>query len=410
MRTRNSLCTHYSRRSDTLYIIHNGKIITEQSIAEGFAVVVEGEIIQSLIPEEQVADYPDAVLIDANGGYISPGFIDIHSDYIETIASPRPTSMMNFDISLREAEKILISHGITTMFHSLSFYKEDVFSHKPMRNPNNIQRMVDAIEATHNRLHLIRHRLHARFEIDNIDEVDQLVQNIEDGKVHLLSFMDHTPGQGQYRNLEVYRETLKGYREISDDDVNVLIAERQSTECLAAEKIKEVADIALARGIAVASHDDDDIKKLDVVKSFGTTISEFPITLEVAIKAKELGIFTIAGAPNVMLGGSHSGNLSAAEAVSHGCMDILCSDYYPPALLHAVFDLHEKYGNDLHAMFMMVTLNPAKAVKMDNELGSIKPGKRADLLVIERMDDGYPMLTATMVNGALITTTNYRVK
>lgn len=393
-----------------MYIIHNGKIITEQSIAEGYAVVVEGEIIQSIIPEEQIADYPDAVLIDANGGFISPGFIDIHSDYIETIASPRPTSMMNFDISLREAEKILISHGITTMFHSLSFYKEDVFSHKPMRNPHNIQRMVDAIEATHNRLHLIRHRLHARFEIDNIDEVDQLVQNIEDGKVHLLSFMDHTPGQGQYRNLEVYRETLKGYREISDDDVNVLIAERQSTECLAAEKLKEVADIALARGIAVASHDDDDIKKLDVVKSFGTSISEFPITLEVAIKAKELGIFTIAGAPNVMLGGSHSGNLSAAEAVSHGCMDILCSDYYPPALLHAVFDLHEKYGNDLHAMFMMVTLNPAKAVKMDNELGSIKPGKRADLLVIERMDDGYPMLTATMVNGALITTTNYRVK
>src|SRR5690606_37644936 len=182
------------------------------------------------------------------------------------------------------------------------------------------------------------------------------------------------------------------------------------TECLAAEKIKEVADIALAQGIAVASHDDDDIKKLDVVKSFGTTISEFPITLEVAIKAKELGIFTIAGAPNVMLGGSHSGNLSAAEAASHGCMDILCSDYYPPALLHAVFDLHEKYGNDLHAMFMMVTLNPAKAVKMVNELGSIKPGKRADRLVIERMDDGYPMLTATMVNGALITTTNYRVK
>ena len=393
-----------------MYIIHNGKIVTEQSIAEGFAVVVEGEIIQSIIPEEHVANYPDAMLIDANGGYISPGFIDIHSDYIETIASPRPTSMMNFDISLREAEKILISHGITTMFHSLSFYKEDVFSHKPMRNPDNIQRMVDAIEATHNRLHLIRHRLHARFEIDNIDEVDQLVRNIEDGKVHLLSFMDHTPGQGQYRNLEVYRETLKGYREISDEDVNVLIAERQSTEYLTAEKIKEVADIALARGIAVASHDDDDVKKLDLVQSFGTTISEFPITLEVAIKAKEMGIHTIAGAPNVMLGGSHSGNLSAAEAISHGCMDILCSDYYPPALLHAVFDLHEKYGNDLHAMFQMVTLNPAKAVKMDDELGSIKPGKRADLLVIERMDDGYPMLTATMVNGALITTTNYRIK
>lgn len=394
----------------TLYIIHNGKIITEETILEGYAVVVEGEIIQSIIPQETVSAYTDAQLIDARGGYISPGFIDIHSDYIETIASPRPTSMMDFNISLREAEKILISHGITTMFHSLSFYREDVFTHKPMRNPNNIQRMVDAIDATHKELHLIRHRMHARFEIDNVDEIDTLVKNIEDGKVHLLSFMDHTPGQGQYRNLEVYRETLKGYRDISDDDVNVLIAERQSTEFLTSEKIKEVADIAISKGIAIASHDDDEIQKLELVKSFGTTISEFPITLEVAKKAKEIGLHTIVGAPNVLLGGSHSGNLSAAEAVANDCVDILCSDYYPAALLHAIFDLHEKHGNDLHKMFMMVSLNPAKAVKMDDELGSIKPGKKADILVIERMEDGYPMLTTTMVNGALITTTHYRIK
>lgn len=394
----------------TLYIIHNGKIITEETILEGYAVVVEGEIIQSIIPQETVSAYTDAQLIDARGGYISPGFIDIHSDYIETIASPRPTSMMDFNISLREAEKILISHGITTMFHSLSFYREDVFTHKPMRNPNNIQRMVDAIDATHKELHLIRHRMHARFEIDNVDEIDTLVKNIEDGKVHLLSFMDHTPGQGQYRNLEVYRETLKGYRDISDDDVNVLIAERQSTEFLTSEKIKEVADIAISKGIAIASHDDDEIQKLELVKSFGTTISEFPITLEVAKKAKEIGLHTIVGAPNVLLGGSHSGNLSAAEAVANDCVDILCSDYYPAALLHAIFDLHEKHGNDLHKMFMMVSLNPAKAVKMDDELGSIKPGKKADILVIERMEDGYSMLTTTMVNGALITTTHYRIK
>lgn len=393
-----------------MYIIHNGKIITEEAILDGYAVVIEGETIQEIIPQKDIVHFGDAQLIDARGGYISPGFIDIHSDYIETIASPRPTSMMDFNISLREAEKILISHGITTMFHSLSFYREDVFTHKPMRNPQNIQRMVDAIDATHHELHLIRHRLHARFEIDNIDEVDRLVKNIEDDKVHLLSFMDHTPGQGQYRNLEVYRETLKGYRNISDDAVNVIIAERQSTEFLTIEKIKEVADIALAKGIAIASHDDDNIKKLDLVKTFGTTISEFPITLDVALKAKEIGLYTIAGAPNVLLGGSHSGNLSAAEAIGHDCVDILCSDYYPAALLHAIFDLHDKHGNDLHKMFMMVTLNPAKAVRMDDELGSIKVGKKADILVIERMDDGYPMLTATMVNGALITTTNYRTK
>ncbi|AXI10871.1 alpha-D-ribose 1-methylphosphonate 5-triphosphate diphosphatase [Oceanobacillus zhaokaii] len=393
-----------------MYIIANGKIVTEEAIISGFAVVIEGEHIQAIIPEEEASKYPDAALVDANGGYISPGFIDIHSDYIETIVSPRPTSMMDLNISLREAEKILISHGITTMFHSLSFYREDVFTHKPMRYPKNAQRLVDAIEATHNELHLIRHRLHARFEIDNIDEVDRLVENIENDKVHLLSFMDHTPGQGQYRDLEVYRDTLKGYRELTDDEVNVIIKERQNSTFMTMEKIKQVADIAISKGIAVASHDDDNIKKLELVKSFGTTISEFPITLEVAKKAKELGLQTIAGAPNVLLGGSHSGNLSAAEAIKHDCVDILCSDYYPAALLHAIFELSEKYGNDLHRMFMMVTLNPAKAVRMDDELGSIKPGKKADILIIERMDDGYPMLTTTMVNGSVMTTTNYRVK
>ncbi|APC50012.1 phosphonate metabolism protein PhnM [Virgibacillus halodenitrificans] len=392
-----------------MYVIHNGKVITEETILDDYAVLVEGETIKAIIPEKEVNNYPDAKRINANGGYISPGFIDIHSDYIETLASPRPTSMMDFNFSLREAEKILIGHGITTMFHSLSFYREDAFGHKPIRQPQNVQRMVDAIANTHQALHLIRHRLHARFEIDNITEIDQLIRNIEDDKVHLLSFMDHTPGQGQYRDLEVYRETLQGYRNLTDEAVQTIIAERQSVEYMTIERLREVAELAISKGIAVASHDDDNIDKLHLVQSFGTTISEFPITMEIAKKAQELGLKTIAGAPNVLLGGSHSGNLSAAEAIQENCIDILCSDYYPAALLQAIFSLSEKHGNNLHEMFMKVTLNPAKAVRMDDEIGSIKPGKKADMVVIERMNDGYPMLTASMVNGALITTTNYRM-
>lgn len=393
-----------------MYIIHNGKIVTEEEIISGYVVVVEGEYIHSLIPEHQISNYKESVWIDAKDGYISPGFIDIHSDYIETIVSPRPTSMMNINMSLREAEKILISHGITTMFHSLSFYKEDAFTHKPIRYPENVQGIVDAIDATHHELHLIRHRLHARFEIDNIDQIERLIENIDNDKVHLLSFMDHTPGQGQYRNLEVYRDTLLGYRNLTHDDVNVIIAERQSAVRMTIEKIKEVSEIAIAKGIAVASHDDDNVQKLGLVQTFGTTISEFPITIEVAMKAKQLGLQTIVGAPNVLMGGSHSGNLSAIEAIEKNCADILCSDYYPPALLHAIFELSDNHEMDLHHLFMMVTLNPAKAVRMDDEIGSIKPGKKADIIIIERMEDGFPMLTTTMVNGAVMTTTHYRTR
>ena len=307
--------------------------------------------------------FSDYTLIDAQGGYISPGFVDIHSDYIEGIISPRPTCLMDFNMGIREAERILISHGITTMFHSLSIYKDDGFSHKPIRNPENVNRLIDAINETHTSEHLIRNRMHARFEIDNIEAVDRFIQNIEEEKVHLISFMDHTPGQGQYRDLEIYRNTLKGFRNMSNEEADVLIAESITKEKITLEQIKEIAQIALDNNIAIASHDDDEIEKLSLVKSYGTTISEFPTTIEVARKAKEMGLWTIAGAPNVLLGGSHSGNLSAAEAIQERTIDILCSDYYPAALLHSLFKLSDEYGQDLHEMFQLVTLNPAKAVQ-----------------------------------------------
>ncbi|MFJ7933971.1 phosphonate metabolism protein PhnM [Sporosarcina sp. NPDC096371] len=391
-----------------MYVLTNGQLIMENEILQHHAVVIENDRIQAIISEDEVAAYSDYTIIDACGGYISPGFVDIHSDYIESIISPRPTSLMDFNLGIREAERILVSHGITTMFHSLSIYKDDGFSHKPIRNPQNVNRLIDAINETHTSEHLIRHRMHARFEIDNIEAVDQFIQNIEEGKVHLISFMDHTPGQGQYRNLEIYRETLKGFRRMSNAEADVMIAESINKEKITLDQIKDIAQIALANNIAVASHDDDEVEKLSLVKSFGTTISEFPTTLEVAHKAKEMGLWTIAGAPNVLLGGSHSGNLSAAEAIGERTIDILCSDYYPAALLHSIFKLSEEYGQDLHEMFQLVTLNPAKAVQIDDEIGSIQKGKKADLIIIEKMDDGFPVVTASIVDGKLITRTMYR--
>ncbi len=391
-----------------MYVLTNGQLIMEDQILHHHAVVIENDRIKAIIPEEDIGAFNDCTLIDARGGYISPGFVDIHSDYIEGIVSPRPTSLMDFNMGIREAERILISHGITTMFHSLSIYKDDGFSHKPIRNPQNVNRLIDAINETHTSEHLIRNRMHARFEIDNIEAVDRFIQNIEEGKVHLISFMDHTPGQGQYRNLEIYRETLKGFRPMTNEEADVLIADSITKEKITLEQIKEIAQIALDNNIAVASHDDDEIEKLSLVKSYGTTISEFPTTIEVARKAKEMGLWTIAGAPNVLLGGSHSGNLSAAEAIEERTIDILCSDYYPAALLHSIFKLSDECGQDLHEMFQLVTLNPAKAVQIDDEIGSIKEGKKADLIIIEKMDDGFPVVTASIVDGKLITRTMYR--
>ncbi|MEJ8778345.1 phosphonate metabolism protein PhnM [Pseudogracilibacillus sp. ICA-222130] len=392
-----------------MYVIHNGLIVTEEEILENHALVIDGKYIRAIVPNEEVKNWPNAEQIDANGAYITPGFIDIHSDYIETISAPRPTSLIDLNISLKETEKILINNGITTMFHSLSLYKTDIISKNMMRTKENVQRLINLIHETSDDLHLIRHRLHARFEIDNTEGVELLLENIEQNKVHLISFMDHTPGQGQYRNLQYYYDTIQGYRSVSNNEIQTMIAEKQRAEIITPEQIKHITSCALEKNIAVASHDDDHMEKLHLVQSFGTTISEFPITLDVAKEAKRLGLHTVVGAPNVLLGKSHSGNLSAVEAIENDCADILCSDYYPSALLHAVFQLHKQYGYDLREMINKVTINPARAVKMEDEIGSIQVGKKADLLIVEEMDHGYPMLTKTMVDGMFITETNYRI-
>ncbi|MDC7218425.1 MAG: phosphonate metabolism protein PhnM [Spirochaetales bacterium] len=391
-----------------MYRLTNGRIITPEKILKGFDLIIaHGDIVDIALTDE-IEDKDKMETIDCDGGFIMPGFIDIHSDYIEHIAAPRPTSMMKFPLALHEAERELLTHGITTMFHSLSLYKSQMFDTKPIRQPENVDKIVSLIHGSHVSKHLIRHRFHARYEIDNLDMVDQLRRYIEEDKIHLVSFMDHTPGQGQYRDLEIFRHTLKGYRKMSDAEVDVAIMEQQAAEKITLDTIGELTKMALDRGIAVASHDDDTTGKIDLIQSFGTTISEFPITMETARYAHEKGMHTVAGAPNVLLGGSHSGNLSAAEAVVDGSVNILCSDYYPAALLHAVFQLHEEYGLSLVDMVNLVTLNPAKAVNMDETIGSLERGKKADILVVERLEDQFPAVTNAFVDGKPVLTTTYR--
>lgn len=392
-----------------MYLITNGKIVTENGILKNYDLLIEEDKIKSIMKRGTAKITSDVEIIDANEGYVSPGFIDIHSDYIETMAVPRPTAMMDFNISMRETEKILVNQGITTMFHSLSLYKHDEFSFKPIRNPENVRKFADIIEKTHNGSHLIRHRFHARFEIDNVEGVEELKNYINKEKVHLISFMDHTPGQGQYRDLEIYRETLKGYRNVSEEQLDNIIEVSKNKDKITMETIQEIAALATEKCIAIASHDDDSLDKLDFVKSYGTAISEFPIDLDIAKGARNKGMFTLAGAPNILLGGSHSGNLSAAEAIKNNVVDVLCSDYYPAAMLHAVFILHEKYGLDLCEMFKLVTINAAKAVNMDSIIGSIEKGKKADILIIEKLEDDFPVITSTFVDGNLISRMNYRI-
>ena len=270
-----------------------------------------------------------------------------------------------------------------------------------------MQKIADLIAEIHLRDHLIRNRFHLRIEIDNLEAFDIVRDLIGQGKVQLISFMDHTPGQGQYNDFGMYHDAVTKYKgkEIEAIGYEGILEHHRSKSTLSADKLKELAALAHEKGFAVASHDDDTDEKLVQNKKIGVDISEFPITIEAAKSAKSYGLYTVVGAANILRNGSHSGNLSATDAVLEDCADIICSDYYPAAILHSIFIMHSKYGVPLHQMVNRATLNPARATRIDNDYGSVEPGKKADLLIVDAVD-GYPMITHAFVDGC----TTYRVE
>ncbi len=384
----------------------NGRVVTPDAVLEGHQVVVKkGKIIE--ISEFDGKKTEGEKYIDLNGAILMPGMIDIHSDMIENILQPRPTSLMDFSMGLYEAERQLAACGITTIFHSIAMFKEGNWDTKEIRLPKNVEKLAKLIHGLQEKQHLINNYHHLRYEIDNIECYDNIVDLVKEGCVQLLSLMDHSPGQGQYRDLNVYRRHLpNGGKNISDDEFDELINRELSKDLLSEEKMEELINMAAKRSIAVASHDDDSVEKIDTYQRLGVSISEFPITLEAARHAKEKGMYTLLGAPNVLRGKSHSGNLSAIDAIAEGVGDILCSDYYPQALLRSVFILCEKGVLPLHEAVKLVTLNPAKASKINQEKGSIEVGKDADLIIVSEEDEQIWMLAA-YVKGRSVLRTQY---
>lgn len=253
---------------------------------------------------------------------------------------------------------------------------------------------------------LIRNRIHIRFEITNTSGVPFIERYLQERRIDQLSFMDHTPGQGQYRDLEIHKRFTMERQQISEEEVLRIFEERRRKPKTGLDTLQRLSDMALEAGIPLASHDDDSIEKLDLVQKWHAVISEFPVELPVATEAKRRGMFVVMGAPNVMLGKSHNNNLSALEAIREGVVDILCSDYYPPAMLQSVFRVHQ-LGFALHDAVNMVSLNPARALGIDGEFGSIEPGKAADLLMVE-LHGGQPAINRVWVEGKQVCRMEYQ--
>ncbi|MCI1881893.1 MAG: alpha-D-ribose 1-methylphosphonate 5-triphosphate diphosphatase [Sporolactobacillus sp.] len=383
-------------------IYHAKIVLPDRVIDNGYVSIRDGLIDRIGSGEPESTGHKE---IDAGGRWLLPGLIDSHSDAIEVEIEPRPTSRFSIELSFAELEKKLAGEGITTIFHALSLMKKNTM--RKGRENHTVYALIKSINRLAEGPHLIRHKVHLRYEIANVDAVDAVSDLIRNGYIDEFSLTDHTPGQGQYRDLEVQKRLLIEHRHYSEQEAMQIIEETKHQAKLDPRMIAKLARLAEDCNVPVASHDDDTVEKIDLIRRWRIGISEFPTTIEAARYAHQLGMRVVMGAPNLLLGKSQSNNLSAHEALEEGLVDAFCSDYYPASLLHAVFKLHTDFGLDLPAAVNMVTLNPAKALGLDRLIGSIEIGKKADLLIVGVSPAGRPLLQRVFVDGMEVCRMNY---
>jgi len=336
---------------------------------------------------------------DLDGDVLMPGVIDLHTDNLEKHFFPRPNIDWNPVSAAVTHDGCCVSVGVTTVFDSLSIGSLNVSA---ARNYDNLGRLADGLlQASQSGMLKGDHKLHWRCETPSDDLPVRLEQLAGHPLTALFSLMDHTPGQRQYRNLEKYQANWMS-NGMSPDDIEARMAQfhdRQGRNATRHRKL--VAEFANDRNIPLASHDDEDIAHIDEAADLGATVSEFPVTHEAANRARERGMIVVMGGPNLIRGGSYSGNVRAADLAEADLLDAFASDYVPRSLVECAFALTaEPHGWSLPRAVATVTEAPARAARLDDR-GVIEAGRRADLIRV-RTKGGLPVVRGVWVEGARV--------
>lgn len=321
--------------------------------------------------------------LDLDGDLLIPGLVEIHTDNVEKHLAPRPGVRWPAASALLAHDSQVAAAGITTVLDALCI------GEVPGRDWRDIaDSFIPALHALADDGHLrADHFLHLRCELPDPTLGDAFDTYGKDPLVRLVSVMDHTPGQRQFNDLDKYIANQRGYGQ-AEDDIRKAVAVSFERQAANAERHRtSITARCRDLGIPVASHDDETEGHVLEAERLGMTISEFPTTLEAARAAHAHGMLTVMGAPNVVRGGSHSGNVSALELGRAGLLDMLSSDYMPVSLLPAALKLVEATGIGLPAAVATVTRTPARSIGLDDR-GEIAPGQRADLVRVRLTDHG----------------------
>jgi alpha-D-ribose 1-methylphosphonate 5-triphosphate diphosphatase len=359
-------------RSEAL--IGNARIVLADRVIErGWVACADGKIVE--IGEGRAPAGSD----DAGGDLVMPGLIELHTDHLEAHYVPRPKVFWDPVAAVVSYDGQLATSGITTVLDSLRVWRED-----GAEDVDGRAGVLAAAISSAREEDLLRadHFLHLRCEIPMPDVVEEAKELIGRPDVRLMSLMDHTPGQRQFRDEAKLRDYYRGKSGgMTDAQLDVLF-ERSFAyqQTYAAANMRDIVALAQQYRIPLASHDDTTEENVADAVRDGVAVAEFPTTMEAARGLHRAGIGILMGAPNVVRGGSHSGNIAAVDLAREGLLDILSSDYIPSSLLMAAMLLPQHApAIDLAAAIRTVTKTPAEAVGLADR-GEIAVGKRADLI------------------------------
>ncbi len=357
----------------------NARIVTPDDVLSG-SLAVEDGLIAAVEPGRQ----PLRSTLDLDGDYLVPGVVELHTDVLERHAIPRPGVQWPEVPAVLAYDSQLLGAGITTVFDSLAIgYLVDTG-----QRPRDPRPLVEAIRSAR-AAGLLRadHYLHMRCEVSTALVVQDFIPFADDPMVRLVSLMDHAPGQRQFVDVAKYREYNQGRYGLTEAQLDALVERRLEERARYAEEHR-AAITALCRkhALPVASHDDATVAHVDEAMQAGAAIAEFPTTLEAAQAAHEYGLAVLAGAPNLVRGQSHSGNVPAALLAERGWLDVLSSDYVPASVLHGAFLLHLRHGMSLPRAIATVSATPARRVGLEDR-GALAVGRRADLVRVRVVGD-----------------------
>ena len=363
-----------SQAASEVQIFSNAQVVTAQDSFLGY-VVVSGENIVEI-----GAGRPPEAGHDLGGDLLLPGLVEIHTDHLEAHHLPRPGVHWDVASSVYAYDAQIAASGITTVFDSLRV-GIDEHEYRPGISSKAEEFASLIAESAAAGLLKAEHLTHLRCEVPAAGVVAELESFMARFPVHLMSLMDHTPGQRQFRDLDKYFIYYGGKTGKTQAEVTEVVIRRQNmSSARAAANRPAVVALAKAHNIRLASHDDTTLDEVRNSVIEGVALAEFPTTHEAARASRDAGMATVMGAPNVVRGGSHSGNVAARDLADEGLLDILSSDYVPASLLMGAYQLANSRGVEgLPGAIRLVTVNPARALGLEDR-GEIAPGQRADLI------------------------------